>query len=75
MSLVALATRWIVCRAIAAGTFPADRVLNSPVEPLDTLLAEDPPTQPLIAVFCSQTAQKADGRDLSGGENKVKATG
>jgi hypothetical protein len=74
MSLVSFAVRLIVTRAVTGRTFAGARVLNSPVEPLEDLLATDAPATPLIAVFTGLDEHEAEGRDLRGGRNKLTLT-
>ncbi len=74
MSLVSFAVRLIVCRALTGKTFAGNRVLNSPVEPLEDLLADGAPAIPLIAVFTNNFKREGPGRDMTGDENTLGLT-
>jgi len=69
MSLVSLALRVAVARALVGQTFAEARVYDSAIAPLDGVIAEE--RRPFIVVCSDQERAKITGRDVPGPEREI----
>lgn len=69
MSLVSLALRVAVARALVGQTFAEARVYDSAIAPLDGVIAEE--RRPFIIVCSDQERAKITGRDVPGPEREI----
>ena len=69
MSLVSLALRVAVARALVGQTFAETRVFDSAIAPLDGVIAEE--RRPFIVVCSDQERAKITGRDVPGPEREI----
>lgn len=69
MSLVSLALRVAVARALVSQTFAEARVYDSAIAPLDGVIAEE--RRPFIVVCSDQERAKITGRDVPGPEREI----
>lgn len=70
MSLVSFGLRLAVCRLLAGQTWAQERILNSPLDPVDDVVRQDKngavDPRPLIAVFTNDEKGDNEGRDIGG---------
>lgn len=70
MSLVSFGLRLAVSRLIAGRTWAQERVLNSPVDPIEDVVRKDTDgsvdSRPLIAIFTNDEKGDNEGRDIGG---------
>lgn len=70
MSLVSFGLRLAVCRLLAGRTWAQERILNSPLDPVDDVVRQDNSgavdPRPLIAVFTNDEKGNNEGRDIGG---------
>jgi hypothetical protein len=69
-----MAARIALVHALRTQTSAGDRVFDSPLEPVDILLAPDAPALPLIAVYCGDTENEPEGLDITGATVNVEFT-
>lgn len=72
MSLVSLAVRTCLLRALRGATWAGDRVLDSPFEPLADLLRPDAPATPLVAIYTSEILEAPTGKSLTAQVQKIE---
>lgn len=74
MSLVAFALRTAFKETLKGRTLAGDRVVDSPLEPLDDILAENAPAKPYIAIFTGDTSKSPDGRETAKTPGEIEMT-
>lgn len=70
MSLVSFGLRLAACRLLAGQTWAQERILNSPLDPVDDVVRQDNggavDPRPLIAVFTNDEKGSNEGKDIGG---------